>query len=89
MNPTAPNTGLGFSFRRNYMGYNETPTKGPAMKKLDSLGAFLVKHRAFVASGLTATAFLILMYRNARQLETFMKDHNLLDEYTEWLTDGL
>jgi len=54
--------------------------------KVLSLWKFLVKHRAKLAAGMTASAFLILMYRNARQLETFMADHNLTDEYNRWLT---
>ena len=57
--------------------------------KLESVVKFISKHRALIAAGLTATAFLTLMYRNARQLEGFMKDHDLLDEYNEWLTEGL
>lgn len=54
--------------------------------KLESLGKFLVKHRGKIICGMTASAFLLLMYRNARQLDEFMKDHNLLEEYHQWLT---
>lgn len=77
--------------RRNYTGYYETPTRKELLMKktLSSVRGFISNHRALVASGLTATAFLVLMYRNARQLEGFMKEHNLLDEYNNWLTEGL
>jgi hypothetical protein len=57
------------------------------MKKIESLWKYIVLHRGAVIGGLTASAFLLLMYRNARQLETFMKDHGLLDEYHKWLTE--
>lgn len=56
--------------------------------KVLSLWKYLVKHRAKIAAGMTAAAFLTLMYRNARQLETFMAEHNLTDEYNHWLTGG-
>jgi hypothetical protein len=58
-------------------------------KTLASVREFVSNHRALVASGLTATAFLVLMYTNARKLEGFMSDHGLLEEYNNWLTEGL
>ena len=54
--------------------------------KLASLKLFIIKHRAKLAVGMTVTTFLLLMARNARQLETFMAEHNLLEEYHAWLT---
>jgi hypothetical protein len=59
------------------------------MKTLESVTKFLKKHRALIAAGMTATAFLLLMYRNARLLEEFLKDNNVWNEYQEWLTEGL
>ena len=59
-----------------------------SVKKIESVKKFVSNHKVLIASGLTATAFLVLMYRNARQLETFMADHNLLDEYKNWLIDA-
>lgn len=56
-------------------------------EKLESIVKFLHHHRAKFAVGVTASAFLLLMYRNARELEKFMKDHNLMDEYNKWLLD--
>jgi len=58
-------------------------------KSLASVKKFISNHPALVASGLTATAFLILMYRNARELEGFMHKYGLTDEYKNWLTEGL
>jgi hypothetical protein len=57
-----------------------------AKAKIVSLWSYLVKHRAKIAAGVTAAAFLTLMFRNARQIESFMADHNLTDEYNNWLT---
>lgn len=55
-------------------------------KNLVAVQQFISKHRALIASGLTATAFLVLMAKNARELEKFMSEHNLLEEYKAWLT---
>jgi hypothetical protein len=55
-------------------------------RNIKSMKAFVDKHRGKLAAGITATAFLLLLHRNAKQLEIFMADHNLLTEYHEWLT---
>lgn len=57
-------------------------------KKIANLKAFVVKHRAKLAVGMTVTAFLLLMARNAKQLDVFMAEHNLTAEYNEWLTSA-
>ena len=54
-------------------------------KSLAAVVKFLNAHRAKIAAGITATVFLTLMARNARELEKFMKEHDLLDEYNAWL----
>lgn len=57
-------------------------------KSLASAKKFISNHRVLIASGLTAAAFLALMWRNAREIESFMAEHNLLEEYQNWLTDA-
>lgn len=49
--------------------------------KIDFLVNFVKKHRVAITAGLTATAFILLMMRNAKHLNEFLKEHNLLDVY--------
>lgn len=53
--------------------------------KMHRLKVHLSNHRAKYASTGTAvvltTAFLKLQFRNAEILNTFLEEHNLLDEY--------
>jgi len=55
-------------------------------EKIQSLWKIVVANRGKIIFGMTASAFLLLMYKNARNLEVFMKDHGLLEEYHQWLT---
>lgn len=55
-------------------------------EKIELLRKFLSTHRAVLAAGITATALMALMYKNAREIEKFMKEHELTDEYNKWLT---
>lgn len=49
--------------------------------KIEFLVNAIKKHRVAVAVGLTATAFVLLMLRNAKQLNAFLEEHGLTDEY--------
>ena len=51
------------------------------MKKIAFLKKFISDHRVAIAIGMTATAFIALNLRNAKLLDEFLKEHNLLDEY--------
>jgi hypothetical protein len=57
-------------------------------KKLAAVREFISAHRVLITAGLTATAFLVLMRSNAKQIEGFMEEHGLKDEYLAWLTDA-
>lgn len=57
-------------------------------KSAASVAKFISKHRVLIAIGMTTTAFLLLMRRNAKEIETFMAEHNLSDEYARWLIDA-
>lgn len=50
-------------------------------KKLAFLVNFVQSHKVAFAVGLTATAFILLIMRNQRELNEFLKEHNLLDEF--------
>ena len=50
-------------------------------KKIAFLRNFIQKHRVAIAIGMTATAFILLMMRNAKVLNAFLEEHNLLDAY--------
>lgn len=51
------------------------------MKKLALLKKFVADHRVAIAVGMTATAFVLLMMRNAKELNAFLEEHNLTDKY--------
>lgn len=57
-------------------------------KSIVAAQKFISNHRVLLASGLTAAAFLALMWKNAREVESFMDKHGLKDEYLNWLTDS-
>lgn len=80
-------SGFRFGARKNYTSFNETPTtKGLLMsEKLEALWNILKNHRGKIAIGLTATAFILLMRRNAKEIESFMAEHGLTEEYHQWL----
>lgn len=42
---------------------------------------FVSKHRVAIAVVATATLASAIMYRNAKLLDEFLKDHNLYEEY--------
>lgn len=50
-------------------------------KKIAFLKKFIKDHRVAIAVGLTATAFILLIMRNQRELNAFLEQHNLLDEF--------
>ena len=49
--------------------------------KINSVKTHVVTHRAKYAAATTAAAFVTLMHRNAKVLNEFLEEHNLLDEY--------
>lgn len=51
------------------------------MNKFAKLKKFVADHRVAIAVGMTATAFVLLMMRNAKELNAFLEKHNLMDEY--------
>jgi hypothetical protein len=50
-------------------------------RKIAFLVNFVQRHKVVIAVGMTATAFVLLIMRNQKQLNEFLKEHNLLDEY--------
>ena len=50
-------------------------------KRIAFLVNFVRTHRVAFAVGLTATAFILLIMRNQRELNEFLKEHNLFDEF--------
>ena len=51
------------------------------MKKIAFLTSFVRKHRVAISVGVTSTVFVALIMRNQAQLNAFLKEHNLLDEF--------
>ena len=51
------------------------------MEKIENLKQFVIKHRAKLAVGVTVAAFILLIQRNRRVLDEFLKEHDLYDEY--------
>lgn len=49
--------------------------------KLAFLKNFVKNHRVAIAVGVTTTMFLLLMMRNAKELNKFLEEHNLLEAY--------
>lgn len=76
-------TGILKKGRKNYNAYNETLTlRSTTMKKkIAFLVNFVQSHKVAFAVGLTATAFILLIMRNQRELNEFLKEHNLLEEF--------
>lgn len=50
-------------------------------KRLAFLVDFVQKHKVAISVGLTAAAFILLIMRNQKQLNSFLEEHNLLDAY--------
>lgn len=50
-------------------------------KKIAFLVNFVQDHKVAISVTLTATAFILLIMRNQRQLNEFLKAHNLLEEF--------
>jgi hypothetical protein len=50
------------------------------------IGNFIYTHRAKLAAGATAAAFIWLMVKNAQQWNEFLREHNLYDTY--YMTDA-
>ena len=49
--------------------------------KIAFLVNFVKKHRVAIAVGVTATAFILLIMRNQSELNKFLEEHGLTDEY--------
>ena len=49
--------------------------------KINSVKTHVATHRAKYAAATTAVGALWLMHRNAKVLNEFLEEHNLLDEY--------
>ena len=49
--------------------------------KIAFLVKFVQKHKVAIAVGMTATAFVLMMMSQTKQLNAFLKEHNLFDEY--------
>ena len=50
-------------------------------KKMEFLKKFVTDHKVALAIGVTATAFILLIMRNQRELNKFLEEHNLLEEF--------
>jgi len=50
-------------------------------RKIAFLVKFVQKHKVAIAVGMTATAFVLIIMRNQKQLNAFLAEHNLTDEY--------
>jgi len=50
-------------------------------QKISFLVNFVKKHRVAISVGLTATAFILLIMRNQSELNKFLDEHNLTDQY--------
>lgn len=51
------------------------------IQKLAATHKFVSDHRVAIAVAATLTVVAILQIRNAKVLNEFLKEHNLLDEY--------
>lgn len=49
--------------------------------KIAFLKKFVKDHKVAITAGLTASAFLLLMYRNAKVLNAFLEEHGLTEAY--------
>ena len=49
--------------------------------KFAFLKNFVQTHKVAITAGLTATAFLILIHRNQKELNKFLEEHNLTEAY--------
>lgn len=52
-----------------------------AKNKINTAVVHVHRNRGKYAAATTAAAFLVLMNRNAKVLNEFLEEHNLLDEY--------
>lgn len=50
-------------------------------RKIAFLVRFIQRHKVAIAVGMTATAFVLVMMRNQKQLNEFLAAHGLTDEY--------
>lgn len=51
------------------------------MNKIAFLKKFVSDHKVAISVGLTATAFILLIMRNQRELNAFLEEHNLVDAF--------
>ena len=51
------------------------------MKTIKSTKRFVHNHKTALIVTATSTAWIALMMRNAKELNAFLAEHNLLDEY--------
>lgn len=49
--------------------------------KLAFLKNFIKTHRVAITAGVTATAFILLIMRNQKDLNKFLEEHNLTEEF--------
>ena len=56
-------------------------------KSYNSIKKFIAAHPVLITAGITVGAFLLLMKRNAGQLDNFLAERGLTEEYNKWLTD--
>ena len=49
--------------------------------KLAYLVKFVQRHKVAIAVGMTATAFVLMIMRNQKELNKFLEAHGLMDEY--------
>lgn len=49
--------------------------------KIAFIKNFVRTHKVAITAGLTATAFILLIMRDRRELNKFLEEHNLLEAY--------
>jgi hypothetical protein len=56
-------------------------------KSARSIKRFIAAHPVLITAGITVGVFLLLMKRNAGQLDNFLAERGLTEEYQKWLTE--
>ena len=49
--------------------------------KIEFLVKFVKTHCVLIAVGMTATAFILVMMKNQKELNEFLTEHNLMDAF--------
>lgn len=55
-------------------------------KSLNSIKKFIAAHPVLITTCITTTVFLVLAKHRANQLDNFMAEHGLTEEYHNWLS---